>query len=88
MKTSGEKLGYGFWGRNGMKCVALAVLVVAQFLLSASAQEKGAEINLVVGEVKTLSSPPNRKIVRIGIGNGKLFKCQGPRKGRGADFHT
>jgi pilus assembly protein CpaC len=86
MKTSGEKLGYGFWGRNGMKCVALAVLVVAQFLLSASAQEKGAEINLVVGEVKTLSSPPNRKIVRIGIGNGKLFNAKVLEKEGGLIF--
>ena len=73
MKTHGEILG-NLWGvRDGIKCVGIAALVAAQLLLTASAQVKGAEINLVVGEVKTISLPPNNKIIRIGIGNGKLF---------------
>jgi hypothetical protein len=76
MKTASENLRYGCGVRNSMKFLALAALVVSQFVLSVSAQEKGAEINLVVGEVKTLPSPANRKIVRIGIGNGKLFNAK------------
>ena len=37
------------------------------------AQERGGQINLIVGEVHTIPMPADKKIVRIGIGNGKLF---------------
>jgi len=86
MKTASENLRYGCGVRNSMKFLALAALVVSQFVLSVSAQEKGAEINLVVGEVKTLPSPANRKIVRIGIGNGKLFNAKVLEKEAGLIF--
>ena len=86
MKTFGENLGYGFWVRNALKFLALATLVASQCLLNASAQERGAEINLVVGEVKTLPSPANGKIVRIGIGNGKLFNAKVLEKEGGLIF--
>jgi pilus assembly protein CpaC len=86
MKTHGEILG-NLWGvRDGIKCVGIAALVAAQLLLTASAQVKGAEINLVVGEVKTISLPPNNKIIRIGIGNGKLFGAKVLEKEGGLIF--
>jgi pilus assembly protein CpaC len=86
MKTHGDISG-NLWGvRDGIKCVAIAALVAAQFLLTASAQVKGAEISLVVGEVKTMSLPPNNKIIRIGIGNGKLFNAKVLEKEGGLIF--
>ncbi len=65
--------GSAAWLRHGLRLAAFCALSLVG---SAHAQEKGAAINLVVGEVQTFSMPSNKKIVRIGIGNGKLFEAK------------
>ena len=54
---------------------ALALALVT-IVTPSLAQERGGQINLVVGEVMTMPVPVNKKIVRIGIGNGKLFEAR------------
>jgi len=86
MKTSVELMSSGWSPRCGLKSAFLVAILASQALLPASAQEKGAEINMVVGEVQILPMPPSRKIVRIGIGNGKLFGAKVLEKEGGLIF--
>lgn len=52
------------------------MLLVCSSSQPAQAQEKGAPINLVVGEVQTLPLPAGKKVTRVAIGNGKLFEAR------------
>jgi len=86
METSAEFIKCVAPMRNVLKVVTLVFVIATQLILPASAQERGEQINLVVGEVKTLPMPPSRKIVRIGIGNGKLFNAKVLEKEGGLIF--
>lgn len=74
----------GHAGRRGKAAVPLRGIILLVFCalslfgmaVPAHAQEKGAAINLVVGEVQSFALPPNKKVTRIGIGNGKLFDAR------------
>lgn len=62
---------------QGLNCLVGALLAaLLAFGTPASAQNKGSPITLVVGEVMTMPVPVARKIIRVGIGNGKLFTVQ------------
>lgn len=54
---------------------ALAVLL-SMSAMHAWAQGNEGTINLIVGEVLTMPTPVSKKIVRIGVGNGKLFEVR------------
>jgi pilus assembly protein CpaC len=72
--------------RGFMRSMAVLTLFAAQTSLDAAAQDRGQEINMVVGEVKTLPMPLDKKITRIGIGNGKLFSAKVMEKEGGLIF--
>jgi len=59
-----------------IKLVAITVTLLLQICVSAAATEKGGDLRLVVGEVQMLPMQPDLKIIRIGIGNGKLFSAK------------
>ena len=61
---------------NLASLVALLALVLLPSITSAAAQEERTQVNLVVGEIQTLALPVDKKIIRIGIGNGKLFEAK------------
>lgn len=60
----------------GILLLAFCALSLFGTTMPARAQQKGGEINLTVGEVQTLALPPGKKVIRIGIGNGKLFDAR------------
>lgn len=61
---------------NLTSLVALLALVLLPSITSAAAQEERTQVNLVVGEIQTLALPVDKKIIRIAIGNGKLFEAK------------
>lgn len=55
---------------------ATLTVMLSMTAMSAYGQSNEGVINLVVGEVMTMPTPGDNKIVRVGIGNGKMFEVR------------
>jgi hypothetical protein len=51
-------------------------VLLSMSAMPASGQSNEGVINLVVGEVMTMPTPGDNKIVRVGVGNGKMFEVR------------